>query len=109
MALVVAGKSRQHLACFKSDSVTLSSPGAAHDELALSASWCGEDVTAGAANDGLRVRENSHDFTACWAQHVHEERVGCLNESMFALVHVGLLGRVHIQKVHLHCALKGLS
>ena len=89
----------------KSDSVTLSSPRAADDELGLASSGGAEQGAAVFALDScLRVRENSRNFVALLADHVHEKGVRCLYQSL-KFVQMLLLGRIGIQKVHLHCAL----
>ena len=69
------GQSRRGcFACCKSDSVTLSSPRAADDELSTAASGSAEKSAAvGAGHGSLGVRENSVDLAAGWADDVHEE------------------------------------
>ena len=92
--------------CCKSDSVALAFPCSADDQLGSASGGCAEDGTAvGAGDSSLRVREERLDISTFIALHVHEVRVRGLNQSL-KFVHVFLLGRVHIQKVHFyHCAL----
>ena len=101
---VHAGAMSATQAC-KSDSVTLSPPGAADNELAATASGSAKHGAAEfALNGSLRVRENGRNFVALLADNVHEERVRRLYQSL-KFVHTLLLGRIGVQKVHLHCAL----
>jgi len=91
--------------CCKSDSVTLASPGGTNRELGLAAGWRAQSLaTVVAGNGSLRVREDGGDILAPLALHIQEVGVGVLYESL-KFVHVFLLGGVHIQKVHFHCAL----
>jgi hypothetical protein len=92
--------------CCKSDSVSLALPRSADGELGASSGGGAQDLAATfAADSGLRVREDRRDILAFMALHIKEVRVGGLNQSL-KFVHVFLLGRVHIQKVHFyHCAL----
>ena len=88
----------------KSDSVSLSPPGAADCELATTTSGGAKEVARVRVDSGLRVRENSIDFAVFLADYVHEERVGGLYQSL-EFMHTLLLVRIGVQKVHLHCAL----
>ena len=88
----------------ESDSVTLSPPRAADGELAAATGGSGNNVAAGSLHNSLGVRENVHDRIALVADDVHEETVGGLHQFL-EFMHMLLLGRIGIQKVHLHCVL----
>jgi len=104
----LSGGAQQWLAlfCCKSDSVTLALPRISNGELGLAAGRRAEHLTAALATDcSLGVREDCRDILAFVALDIQEVGVRGLNQSL-KFVHVFLLGRIHIQKVHFyHCAL----
>ena len=105
MVVLKRGQAMTATDACKSDSVTLSPPRAADGQLATASSGSAKHGAAELALHGsLGVRENGRNLVALFADNVHEERVRGLYESL-KFVHTLLLGRIGVQKVHLHCAL----